>query len=112
MRVSIRMRTVLAIRLIFFERLEKMQANEAEIKVKFSFLENDTNEALSLMRQLDKDTLNYRWKRRLILNLKDPIPIDLLPRSSLVRQKLSRMNINILSLLDKTVEVTLDVIRM
>ena len=46
------------------------------------------------------------------MNLKDPIPIDLLPRSSLVRQELSRMNINVLSLLDKTVEVTLDVIRM
>ena len=38
--------------------------------------------------------------------------LDLLLRSNLVQQELSRMNINILSLLDKTVQVTPQVMRM
>ena len=41
-----------------------------------------------------------------ILSKKDPVPSDLLLRSNLVQQELSRMNINIPSLLDKTVQVT------
>ena len=40
------------------------------------------------------------------------MPLDLLLRSNLVQQELSRMNINILSLLDKTVQVTPKVMRM
>ena len=40
------------------------------------------------------------------------MPLDLLLRSSLVQQELSGMNINILSLLDKTVQVTPAVMRM
>ena len=47
-----------------------------------------------------------------ILSKKDPVPLDLLLRSNLVQQELSRMNINSLSLLDKTVQVTPQVIRM
>ena len=43
---------------------------------------------------------------------KDPVRLDLLLRSNLVQQKLSRMNINSLSLLDKTVQVTPQVMRM
>ena len=44
-----------------------------------------------------------------ILSKEDP---DLLLRSNLVQQELSRMNINSLSLLDKTVQVTPQVMRM
>ena len=47
-----------------------------------------------------------------ILSKKDPVPLDLLLRSNLVQQELSRMNINSLSLLDKTVQVTSQMMRM
>ena len=47
-----------------------------------------------------------------ILSKKDPVPLDLLLRSNLVQQDLSRMNINSLSFLDKTVQVTPQVMRM
>ena len=47
-----------------------------------------------------------------ILSKEDPVPLDLLLRSNLVQQELFRMNINNLSLLDKTVQVTPQVMRM
>ena len=47
-----------------------------------------------------------------ILSKKDPVPLDLLLRSNLVQQELSRMNTNSLSLLDKTVQVTPQVMRI
>ena len=47
-----------------------------------------------------------------ILSKKDPVPLDLLLRSNLVHQELSRMNIYSFSLLDKTVKVTPQVMRM
>ena len=47
-----------------------------------------------------------------ILSKRDPGPTDLLQRSNLFQQELSRMNTNSLSLLDKTVQVTLHVMRM
>ena len=47
-----------------------------------------------------------------ILSRRDPVPLDLLLRSNLVQQELSRMNVNSLSLLDKTVQVTPQVMRM
>ena len=47
-----------------------------------------------------------------ILSRKDPVPLDLLLRSNLFQQELSRMNINSLYLLDKTVQVTPQVMRM
>ena len=47
-----------------------------------------------------------------ILSKKDPVPLDLLLRSNLVQQELSRMNKDSLSLLDKTVQVTPQVMRM
>ena len=47
-----------------------------------------------------------------ILFKKNPVPLDLLLRSNLVQQELSRMNIKSLSLLDKTVQVTPQVMRM
>ena len=47
-----------------------------------------------------------------ILSKEDPFPLDLLLHSNLVQQELSRLNINSLSLLDKTVQVTPQVMRM
>ena len=47
-----------------------------------------------------------------VLSKKDPVPLDLLLRSNLVQQELSRMNINSLSLLDKMVQVKPQVMRM
>ena len=47
-----------------------------------------------------------------ILSTKNPVPLVLLLRSNLVQQELSRMNINSLSFLDKTVQVTPQVMRM
>ena len=47
-----------------------------------------------------------------ILSKKDPVPLDLLLRSNLFQHELSRMNINSFSLLDKTVQVTPQVMRM
>ena len=47
-----------------------------------------------------------------ILSKKDPVLLDLLLRLNLVQQELSRMNINSLSMLDKTVQVTPREIRM
>ena len=41
-----------------------------------------------------------------ILSKKEPVPLDLLLHSNLVQRELSCMNINSLSLLDKTVQVT------
>ena len=38
----------------FYERLEQKQANQAEIKEGFSFLDKETYEALTLTRWLDK----------------------------------------------------------
>ena len=46
------------------------------------------------------------------LSKKDTVPLDLLLRSNMVQQELPRMNINSLSLLDRTVEVTPQVMRM
>ena len=48
----------------------------------------------------------------MILSKEDPVPLDLLLRLNLVQQELSRMNINSLSLLDRTVQVTPQVMRM
>ena len=47
-----------------------------------------------------------------ILSKDDPVPLDPLLRSNLVQQELSRMNINSLSILDKMVQVTPQVMRM
>ena len=47
-----------------------------------------------------------------ILSKEDPVPLDLLLRSNLVQQELSCTNINSLSLLDKTVQVTPQVMRI
>ena len=105
----------------FYERLEQKQANQAEVKERFSFLDNETYEALPLTRWLDKSGHPIPGHPELpvekaaeiqILSKKDPVLLDLLLRSNLVQQELSRMNINSLSLLDKTVQVTPQVMRM
>ena len=105
----------------FYERLEQKQANQAEVKEGFSFLDKETYEALPLTRWLDKSGHPIPGHPELpvekaaeikILSREDPVPLDLLLRSNLVQQELSRMNINSLSLLDKTVQVTPQVMRM
>ena len=105
----------------FYERLEQKQANQAEIKQGFSFLDKETYEALPLTRWLDKSGHQIPGHPELpvekaakikILSKEVPFPLDLLLRSNLVQQELSRMNINSLSLLDKTVQVTPQVMRM
>ena len=101
--------------------MEQKQANQTEIKEGFSFLDKETYEALPLTRRLDKSGHPIPGHPELpvetaaeinILSKKDPVPLDLLLRSNLVQQELSRMNINSLSLLDKTVQVTPQVMRM
>ena len=105
----------------FYERLEQKQANQAEVKEGFSFLDKETYEALPLTRWLDKSGHPIPGHPELpvekaaeikILSREDPVPLDLLLRSNLVQQELSRMNINSLSLLDKTVQVTPQVMRI
>ena len=84
-------------------------------------MDKDTYEALPLTRWLDKSGHPIPGHPELpvektseikILSKEDPVPLDLLLRSNLVQQELSRMNINSLSLLDKTVQVTPQVMRM
>ena len=105
----------------FYERLEQKQANQAEIKEGVLFLDKETYEALPLTRWLDKSEHPIPGHPELpvekaaeikILSKEDPVPLDLLLRSNLVQQELSRMNINSLSLLDKTVQVSPQVMRM
>ena len=101
--------------------MEQKQANQAEIKEGFSFLDKETYEALPLTRWLDKSGHPIQGHPELpmeeaaeikILSKKDQVPLDLLRRLNLVQQELSRMNINSFSLLDKTVQVTPQVMRM
>ena len=105
----------------FYERLEQKQANQAEVKEGFSFLDKETYEELPLTRWLDKSGHPIPGHPELpvekaaeikILSKEDPVPLVLLLRSNLVQQELSRMNINSLSILDKTVQVTPQVMRM
>ena len=105
----------------FYKRLQQKQANQAEIKEGISFLNEDTYEALPLTRWLDKSGHPIPGHPELpvekaaeikILSKKDPVPLDLLLRLNLVQKELSFMNINSLSLLDKTVQVTPQVMRM
>ena len=77
----------------FYERLEQKQANQAEIKEGFSFLDKETYEALLLTRWLDKSGHPIPEHPELpvekaaevkILSKKDPVPLDLLLSSNLV----------------------------
>ena len=46
----------------FYERLEQKQANQAEIKEGFSFVDKETYEALAVTRWLD--TQIYQWRKQ------------------------------------------------
>ena len=78
-----------------YERLEQKQANQAEIKEGFSFLDKETYEALPLTRWLDKSGHPIPGHPELpvekaaeirILSKEDQVPMDLLLRSNLVHQ--------------------------
>ena len=82
----------------FCGRLEQKQANQAEIKKGFSFLNKKIYNALSLTRGLDKSRLPIpgnpelpveKTAERKILSRKDPVPLDLLLRSNMVQQEIS-----------------------
>ena len=84
-------------------------------------MDKETDEALSLMRWLDKSGYPFpghpelrveKAAESMILSKRDPVPLDLLLRSNLVQQELSRLNINSLSLLDNKVQVTPGLMRM
>ena len=53
----------------FYERLKEKQANQAEVKDGFSFLDKETYDKLPLTSgwisqgTLYQDTLNFQWKR-------------------------------------------------
>ena len=105
----------------FYERLEQKQANQALIKERFSFPNKKIYEALPSTRWLDKSGHPIPGHPELpveksaeikILSKKDSLSLDLLLRSNLVQQELSCMNINSLSLLEKTEQVTPQVMRM
>ena len=94
---------------------------QGKIKEGFSFLDKEIYEALPLTRCLDKSEHPIPVHPELpaekaaeikILSKKEPVPLDMLLRSNLVQQELSRMNINSLSILDKTIQVTPQVMRM
>ena len=94
----------------FYKRLEQKQANQAEIKEGFSFLDKETYKALPLTRWLDKSGHPIRGHPE--LPVEKAAEIKILSKEDTVQQELSRMNINSLSLLDETVQVTPQVMRM
>ena len=103
----------------FYERLEEKQANQSEIKDGFSFLDKETYDKLPLTRWLDKSghpipghpDLPVETAAEIkLLARGEPVPLDLLVRSNLVQQELTRLGINSMALLNKTVNVAPDVI--
>ena len=102
----------------FYERLEEKQANQSEIKDGFSFLDKETYDKLPLTRWLDKsghpipehpDLPMETAAEIKVLARGEPIPLDLLVRSNLVQQELTRLGINSMALLNRTVNVAPDV---
>ena len=102
----------------FYERVEEKQANQAEIKCGFSFLDKDTYDKLPLTRWLDKSGHPIPGHPELpveaaaeikILARGELVPLDLLVRSNLVQQELTSLGINSIALLDRTVNVAPDV---
>ena len=84
----------------FYERLEEKQANQAEIKNGFSFLDKETYDKLPLTRWLDKSghpipghpELSVEMAAEIkVLAREEPVPLDLLVRSNLVQQELTRL---------------------
>ena len=102
----------------FYERLEEKQANQSEIKDGFSFLDKETYVKLPLTRWLDKSghpipghpDLPVETAAEIKLSARgEPVPLDLLFRSNLVQQELTRLGINSMALLNRTVNVAPDV---
>ena len=102
----------------FYERLEEKQANQSEIKDGFSFLDKETYDKLPLTRWLDKSghpipghpDLPVETAAEIKLVARgEPVPLDLLVRSNLVQQELTRLGINSMALLNRTVNVAPDV---
>ena len=102
----------------FFEQLEEKHANQAEIKDGFSFLDKETYDKLPLTRWLDKSghpipghpELPVKTAAEIkVLAKGEPVPLDLLVRSNLVQQELTRLSINSIALLNRTVNVAPDV---
>ena len=102
----------------FYERLEEKQANQSEIKDGFSFLDKETYDKLPLTRWLDKSRHPIPGHPDLpvetaaeikLLARGEPVPLDLLVRSNLVQQELTRLGINSMALLNRTVNVAPDV---
>ena len=103
----------------FYERLEEKQANQSEIKDGFSFLDKETYDKLPLTRWLDKSRHPILGHPDLpvetaaeikVLARGEPVPLDLLVRSNLVQQELTRLGINSMALLNRTVSVAPDVV--
>ena len=102
----------------FYERLEERQVNQAEVKYGFSFLDKETCDKLPLSRWLNKSGHPTPGHPELpvetaadikILARGEPVPLDLLVLSNLVQQELTRLGINSITLLNKTVNVAPDV---
>ena len=102
----------------FYECLEEKQANQSEIKDGFSFLDKETYDKLPLTRWLDKSghpipghpDLPVETAAEIkLLARGEPVPFDLLVRSNLVQQELTRLGINSMALLNRTVNVAPDV---
>ena len=102
----------------FYGRLEEKQANQAEVKDGFSFLDKETYDKLPLTRWLDKSGHPIPGHPELpvetaaeikILARGEAVPLDLLIRSNLVQQELTRFGIISIALLNKTVNVAPDV---
>ena len=111
----------LSIKNEFFERFIQKQANQAEIKEGFSFLDKETYEALPLTRWPDKSGHPMPGDLELpvekaavikILSKKESVLLDLFLRLKQFQQEFSRLNINSLSLLDKTMQATPEVMRI
>ena len=102
----------------FYERLEEKQANQSEIKDGFSILDKETYDKLPLTRWLDKSghptpghpDLPVETAAEIkLLARGEPVPLDLLVRSNLVQQELTRLGIKNMALLNRTVSVAPDV---
>ena len=102
----------------FYERLEEKQANQSEIKDGFSFLDKETYDKLPLTKWLDKSGHPIPGHPDLPVETAaeikplargEPVPLVLLVRSNLVQQELTRLGINSMALLNRTVNVAPDV---
>ena len=104
----------------FYARLEEKQANQAEVKDGFLFLDKETYDKLPLTRWLDKSGHHIPGHPELpvetaaeikVLARGEPVPLDLLVRSNLVPQEFIRLGINSIALLNRTMIVAPDVMR-